>query len=181
MEKIISLLILCFMFVGCSDSKVEQTQNTKGIETSIDESGELAEAEEEKIELGHTKDSDEVSQKITVPDITTSDIEIIDNAVNLCIVGTGYEDAKFEYEYTLNYQEDGIDLEITVIKPMNDMMNYYNTDIDGLIKDIRKSLTFDNVLGIIKESELSCDFGYLNIIFEDTPGDMYTMKEIKNE
>lgn len=179
MKRIISLLILCFMLVGCSDSKVEQTQNTQGIETSIDESGELV--EEEKVELEPTKNSDEVSQKITVPDITTSDIEIIDNAINLCIVGAGYEDAKFEYEYTLNYQEDGIDLEITVIKPMNDMMNYYNTDIDGLIKNIRKSLIFDNVLGIIKESELSCDFGYLNIIFEDTPGDMYAMKGIKNE
>lgn len=171
MKKVLLLIMLSLILVGCSNNTAVTNPKENKSETTITETQPKV---EENVEV-----KEEV-KKIEVPIISDEELKTIDEAVKMCTVGTAFEDAQFKYGYALNSEETGINLEIHVIKSMDSLMEHYNTDVDGLVKTIRQSLTFDSVLDIIKD-KLSNDYEYLYVRFEDTENDMYSMKSIKNE
>lgn len=163
MKKGIILLTIAMMLVGCASDPVATTDNTEKVEV-----------------IESINQSEEVGKEVEVPELTDNDRAILEDALSMNIVGTGQEDAEYNFEYILAYSENDIDLCIKVIKPMNEMMEYYNTDVDGIVKQLRTSLVFDNVFGLVKDN-LSHKVAGLKVVFEDVPGDMYTMKYIKSE
>lgn len=164
MKRIIVLFLFVLILSGCE----KEISEDKKIATSQD--------------IQTESDKDIASNSTQVPKLSEKDIEILNNIIQKCTVSTAFEDANFEYELYYNEMSESVYLRLIVIKPMQKVLKYYDTDVDGLIQILKNSLTFNMFLELLNESELSYKtFSSLEVRFDDTKDDPYSLKFIDNK
>jgi tetrahydromethanopterin S-methyltransferase subunit A len=115
--------------------------------------------------------------------LVENDIKIINDTLEKLTKETAYENAAFKIEIS---EKNNKSLEISVIKPITDIMSYFNVNTaDDTVKSIRNSLIFDTIYDNIKTS-LNKDFEGMTVYYYDNEdlynkNEFYTLKSVSNK
>jgi PBP1b-binding outer membrane lipoprotein LpoB len=164
------LLGLSIIFVGCSKETAEKPE-------------EKPKTEIEQPKDTNTENKDENKEETPkAPGITDEDIKIIQESVKEYTVATSLEGLTDENikAYFGNGSKNDICLVITVEKSLDELMKYWNTDTNGVVEKIERSLVFDAIKDNIKGELSYNDYQYITIMYEDN-NTMYAVQQFEND
>lgn len=172
MKKILLMISVCILMVGCASmqSQDEMLSEQQQAEDIISES-----PQEDSEDVEAIEDSEEVD----TPDVTDSDVELIEEVVEAWTLGI-YNEMEMSYKYDTTSK--GTRLVINIVGNPEDVAKIYESssntqikDIETLISHIKSDVTFEAVYTEIAESgELSQDIWGILINYEDPEDGVYS-------